>query len=72
MQVGMFGERLQDPILGSRSSAYRLGQIRSALTQLRNSDACAVAACTFTHGWVGGFLYLMALGIVGQNSELWG
>ena len=55
MQVGMFGERLQDPILGSRSSAYRLGQIRSALTQLRKSDTCAFAACTFTHGRVGGF-----------------
>ena len=72
MQVGMFGERLQGPTLGSRSSAYRLGQIRSALTQLRKSDTCAFAACTFTHGWVGGCLYLMALGIVGQNSELWG
>jgi len=65
MQVGMFGERLQDPILGSRSLAYRLGQIRSAFTQLRKTVTCAFAACIFTQGGVGGVLYLMAQGIVG-------
>ena len=65
MQVGMFGERLQDPILGSRSLVYRLGLERSRITQQRKRGIYAYASMHF-YPLVGErVLYLMALGIVG-------
>ena len=67
LQVGLLGERVQVPILGIRSSAYRLGTYAFRKTASTKKECTCIRSMHVYPRVGGGFYHLMARALLDRT-----